>query len=679
MNYWTLQWPAFLLLYGLLPGLGYLIIRSQKQRKQALHLLGQSSSSHQSNAHLLRFCALVCLIFALARPGYNPQALYQQDSGRDVVIALDVSRSMLAADLQPNRLEVAKQGVRDLLTSLTNQRVGLIVYGGSASILCPLTHDHNFVRYMLEQAGSHSVDFGGTQLQAAIEKAIDQVFDASNLANSDLIILSDGGNHASTENRIAELIDSNGILTHIIGLGDPNKASAIEIKDENDQMVFIQYKDQIVRTKLEDSALKSLAAKSTWIQYHAMGTTAFDLGRLYSQQVEPAYNSPNNTTTNRYRYQELAPYLIALSVILLFLSHKPLPKKFARIIRICLPLMFLLPQCDKLSAAIGASENQAAIAHMRKGEFEAAATQLEALYLDLEARHAPASQLAVIQYNLGLAWSQQSLQLESLEAQLALTTRAQTAFLRAKRWQPRLQQASGQIDQIADRISSIQQTLAAQSQAEQQQANQMSELLNLLETLLATQLSIREQFTEQRFQAAKLVLQQQAAIQDALYIKTLLENLQSTIQLSKHPNKSELDVLSEAKNELSRCQLQQETLAQFIPNYPQRPIVCIELTRAIETRIQRMIELFSVSSMESDAFDTEWSELDENYTKSDSDESAQSSSSNSTGDFAQSPVMQALPNPNYSAETILLEEQGSQQFRRQQRKAGKAAKVERDY
>lgn len=679
MNYWTLQWPAFLLLYGLLPGLGFLIIRSQKQRKQALHLLGRSSSSHQSNAHLLRFCALVYLIFALARPGYNPQALYQQDSGRDVVIALDVSRSMLAADLQPNRLEVAKQGVRDLLTSLTNQRVGLIVYGGSASILCPLTHDHNFVRYMLEQAGSHSVDFGGTQLQAAIEKAIDQVFDASNLANSDLIILSDGGNHASTENRIAELIDSNGIRTHIIGLGDPNKASAIEIKDENDQIVFIQYKDQIVRSKLEDSALKSLAAKSTWIQYHAMGTTAFDLGRLYSQQVEPAYNSPNNTITNRYRYQELAPYLIVLSVILLFLSHKPLPKKFTRIIRVCSPLMFLLPQCDKLSAAIGASENQAAIAHMQKGEFETAATQLEALYLDLEARHAPASQLAVIQYNLGLAWSQQSLQLESLEAQLALTTRAQTAFLRAKRWQPRLQQASGQIDQIADRISSIQQTLAAQSQAEQQQANQMSELINLLETLLATQLSIREQFTEQRFQAAKLVLQQQAAIQDALYIKTLLENVQSTIQLSKHPNKSELDVLSEAKNKLSRCQLQQETLAQFIPNYPQRPIVCIELTRAIETRIQRMIELFSVPSMESDAFDTEWSELDEDYTQSDSDESAQSSSSNSTGDFAQSSVMQALPNPNYSAETILLEEQGSQQFRLQQRKAGKAAKVERDY
>ena len=123
----------------------------------------------------------------------------KQEGGRDVVIALDVSRSMLATDLKPSRLAVAKQSVRDLLDALSNQRVGLIVYAGSASILCPLTYDSNFVRYMLEQAGPYSVDFGGSQLQAAIEKAVDQVFNAANFANSDLIILSDGDNHADTE------------------------------------------------------------------------------------------------------------------------------------------------------------------------------------------------------------------------------------------------------------------------------------------------------------------------------------------------------------------------------------------------------------------------------------------------------------------------------------------------
>jgi Mg-chelatase subunit ChlD len=679
MKDWTLQWPAFLLLFGLLPSLAYLIIRAHKQRKHALNLLGQPGSSYQTNAHWIRTCALACLIFALARPGYNPQPLFQQDSGRDVVIALDVSRSMLAADLQPNRLEVAKQGIRDSLKSLTNSRVGLIVYGGSASILCPLTRDHNFIRYMLEHAGSHSVDFGGTQLLAAIEKAIDQVFDASNLTNSDLIILSDGGNPASTEHRIAELIDSSGIHAYIVGLGDPQQASAIEIKDANDQIILIKYKDQIVRTKLEDAALKSLAAKSTGIQYHAIGTSPFDLGRLYSQQVEPSHNSPNSTTTNRYRYQELAPYLIGFSGLLLFLSYKPLSKECTRISGVWLLLMVLIPLCGKLSAAAGASENQAAIARMQLGDLETAATQFEALYLDLEARHAPTSHLAIIQYNLGLTWSQQALHLESLEAQLALTTRAQTAFLRAKRWQPRLQQASGQIDQIADRIRSIEQALTTQSLAEQQQTNQTMELLNLLKTLLATQISIREQFSELPSQAAKLVLQQQAAIQNTRDIKTTLKNLQSIIQSSNPPNKSELDILIEAHSELSRCQMQQATLAQFIPNYPQSPNVCIELTTAIEARIQRVIELFSDPAMESDAFDMKWSELDEDYTQSESDENSQSSSSNYAGDFAQSSVMQALPIPNYSSETILQEEEGSQQFRQQQRKAGKAATVEKDY
>ena len=254
MTYWTLQWPASLTLLGLLPGLVYLIARSQKQRKRAMQHLGQPSSSAGMKAEWLRLWALIFLIIALARPGYNPQPIAQQARGRDVVIALDVSRSMLAADLQPSRLAAAKQSVRDLLKALTNQRVGLVVYAGSASILCPLTYDRNFVRYMLEQAGPYSVDFGGSQLQAVIEKAIDQVFDAQNFANSDLIILSDGDNHAATEAALTEIIHSSELRTLIIGLGDPHEASAIEIKDTNDLSDYIKYKGEIVRSKLEDAA-----------------------------------------------------------------------------------------------------------------------------------------------------------------------------------------------------------------------------------------------------------------------------------------------------------------------------------------------------------------------------------------------------------------------------------------
>lgn len=680
MTYWTLQWPASLALLGLLPGLIYLSIRSDKQRREALQLLGQSNRANRISPHSLRIYALICLIIALARPGYNPQPLAQQARGRDVVIALDVSRSMLAADLQPSRLAVAKQSVRDLLDAVSNQRVGLIAYGGSASILCPLTRDRNFVRYMLEQAGPHSVDFGGSQLQAAIEKALDQVFDATNLANSDLIILSDGGNHADTEQALAEMIQSNELRTHIIGLGDPLEASAIALKDTNDQTVYIKYKGEIVRSKLEDSALTSLAAKSEWIQYHAMATTAFDLGKLYTQQVQPAHNSAQTVSTHRYRYQEVAPYLIGFAGIVLMLSHQRLSPKRAHVLPLWLLLALLCAAAATGHATVGSSQNQAAMASMQQGQFEAAANQFEALYLELMAQAAPASHLAALQYNRGLAWSKQALQIESPQDQLLIYNRAQAAFLLAKRWQPSLLQASGQLDQSAANMKRIQKAIAAQSQAQQQQADQMHALLKLIEALLATQLSIREQFDASPFNFEKSVLQQQAAIQDAGHIKAVLNRLQATSQTSNRmlPT-SPLAVLKKAQNELNRCQAQQEALVKLIPDYPRKPAICLELTSAIELSIRRMIELFSTPSIESDDFDDEWSEMDAPYSLSDSDETGQNLSSSAAGDFAQSSVMQALPIPNYSADTILMEEEGSQQFRQQQRQAAKATKVERDY
>lgn len=679
MTYWTFQWPVSLTLLGLLPGLVYLIVRSQKQRKQAMQLLGQSCSSARIKTDLLRLWALICLIIALARPGYNPQAMAQEARGRDVVIALDVSRSMLAADLQPSRLAVAKQSVRDLLNALSNQRVGLIVYAGSASILCPLTYDRNFVRYMLEQAGTHSVDFGGSQLQAVIEKAIDQVFDAANFANSDLIILSDGGNHATTEAAVAEMIHSSGLRTHIIGLGDPDKASAIVIKDTNDQSDYIKFKGEIVRSKLEDAALTSLASKSEWIHYHAIGTSAFDLGSLYSQQVDPADNQSKAVSTHTYVYQEAAPYFMGFAGILLLLSRQRFLKKSAHMIALWLVLAVQLATAVTGHAADNPDPHQAAFISIKEGRFEAAANQFEALYKNLLDQHASASHLAIVQYNLGLAWSQQASSIETLEDQLLVQNRAQAAFLLAKRWSPGLQQASGQLDQSATNIARIQAALAAQSQAQQQQTDQMGALVNMMEALLAHQISIREQLDQQPFASKKLVLRQQSAIQDAQSIQAVIESLQTQIKSSNLPQKSPLDILSEARKQLTRCQTQQETLVKLIPDYPLKPTTCQELSSAIELHIQRMIELFSTPSMKSDAFDDEWTEMDEQDALSDSDETGQNESHSHAGDFAQSSVMQALPKPNYSAESILMEEKGSQQFRHQQRQAGKAAKVEKDY
>ena len=108
------------------------------RRAELIQAMGGGLSTHRRLRDTLRVAAFVLLVLALARPGYAPEKLSISRSGRDVVFALDVSQSMLAEDVAPSRLEVAKQAVRDALNTFSNERVSLVVYAGSATILCPL-------------------------------------------------------------------------------------------------------------------------------------------------------------------------------------------------------------------------------------------------------------------------------------------------------------------------------------------------------------------------------------------------------------------------------------------------------------------------------------------------------------------------------------------------------------
>ncbi|MDP4694709.1 MAG: VWA domain-containing protein, partial [Opitutales bacterium] len=176
MSEFVFQWPLVLVLLVLTIPLFWLLAHARKRRRELIEAMSGGHNTHRKLRDVLRFAAFVLLILALAKPGYAPIAEATSRTGRDIVFAIDVSQSMLARDALPSRLEVAKQGVRDALQTLSNERVGLIVYAGSASSLCPLTYDYDFVRFMLDQANTRTVDFGGTTVQAAVEKAVDQVF-----------------------------------------------------------------------------------------------------------------------------------------------------------------------------------------------------------------------------------------------------------------------------------------------------------------------------------------------------------------------------------------------------------------------------------------------------------------------------------------------------------------------
>ncbi|WPJ95671.1 VWA domain-containing protein [Coraliomargarita algicola] len=317
MSDFVFQWPAALALLLLTLPLIALLRYARQQRLAVIQTMGGQRPTHRRLRDILRVLAFVALVLALARPGYAPRMESTSRTGRDVVFALDVSRSMLAQDVSPSRLEVAKQGIRDALEQFTNQRVGLIVYGGSASILCPLTHDYAFARYMLEQAHPRSVDFGGTTIQSAIEKAVDQVFIAGREEVQDLIILTDGEDNGSHFENALDRLKQSAVDTLLIGIGDPNTGSPIPITDEKGDTTFLAQNGSTVYTQLDDEALRALAAGSTRIQYLPVGTTPFNLGKLYQDYAQDLPVDANDNENGIRIYQEAAPYLLILALLLL--------------------------------------------------------------------------------------------------------------------------------------------------------------------------------------------------------------------------------------------------------------------------------------------------------------------------------------------------------------------------
>src|SRR5262245_10354754 len=146
-------------------------------------------------AALLTSLGATCI--ALARPGWDPTPQKILRSGRDVAVLLDVSRSMLAEDLKPNRLERAKIAVRDLLDAAQGDRVGIIAFAGSASVRCPLTTDYSFARLALDNLSPETVPLGGTLIGDAIRAALDDLFKDGQDRFRDIVLITDGEDHDS--------------------------------------------------------------------------------------------------------------------------------------------------------------------------------------------------------------------------------------------------------------------------------------------------------------------------------------------------------------------------------------------------------------------------------------------------------------------------------------------------
>ena len=192
----------------------------------------RSSSPRRWAAILCLGLAGACLVVALMRPQWGLTFHRTPRIGAQIMVCLDVSRSMLAEDTAPNRLERAKAEILDMLAFLEGDQVGLIAFAGKASVLCPLTPDFGFFRLILDDAGPHSVGLGGTNLSMPLRKALDG-FRGDSEASRVVMLITDGEDHAQHAGDledVAKLAAERGIKVIAIGFGD-EQGSRIEYTD----------------------------------------------------------------------------------------------------------------------------------------------------------------------------------------------------------------------------------------------------------------------------------------------------------------------------------------------------------------------------------------------------------------------------------------------------------------
>ena len=241
--------------------------RAQRKfsNKNLLSQLAPNTSRFKSILKLVfLIIGLSFLIISLTNPKMGTKLQTVKREGVDVVFALDVSKSMLAEDIAPNRLKKSKQIISKIIERLGSDRVGIIIYAGNAYPLLPITTDHAAAKMFLQNANPDLVSSQGTAINEALDLAR-TYYNNDDQTNRFLIIISDGEDHQEETKQVAQNISNEGVKVYTIGVGSEN-GGPIPIK-LNGQLIGYKKdsKGQTVITKRTENVLKDIADVSNGI------------------------------------------------------------------------------------------------------------------------------------------------------------------------------------------------------------------------------------------------------------------------------------------------------------------------------------------------------------------------------------------------------------------------------
>ena len=310
------------------------------QRKWAWRQFGGSSLADQLAASVrplrrywkagLTVIVALLLAISLAGPRTEGGTRTVERTGIDLIIALDVSLSMTAEDVAPNRLERAKNSIRDLLNTLSGDRVGLVLFAGDGFVQCPLTTDYDAVRLFLDVADPSALATPGTNLHAAFRAAqqafastADPTAEAAAATGAPMpsrtravLFVSDGENHVGEATRVAQQARENDIVLFSAGVGG-QEGARIPLYDQGQQIGFKKdNQGEIVQTRLHEESLTTLAQDGAYFQISQSPAALTNL-KTYLTRL----NRTSLGTEQVETYDERFQWPLAAALLLLVLER----------------------------------------------------------------------------------------------------------------------------------------------------------------------------------------------------------------------------------------------------------------------------------------------------------------------------------------------------------------------
>lgn len=315
--------PAIILLY-----IGVIVWQRSAQKKFAdsklLKKLSPDRSYFKTGLKVLVICiAMVLLIVGLVNPKIGTKLETVKREGVDVVFAIDVSKSMLAEDIAPNRIDKSKQLVTQIINNLGSDRIGIIAYAGSAYPQLPITTDYSSAKLFLSQMNTDMLSSQGTAIGEAIELA-QTYYNDEEQTNRVLFIISDGEDHVGQSSSIAEKANAEGIRIFTIGVGN-TEGGPIPLKRNGIVQSYKKDKNgETVITKLDDSTLKEIAAQANGEYIDGSNTATV---------VETVQNLLNSMDKKEFEAKQFADFedqfqwFLGIGLLLLFLDIFLLDRK----------------------------------------------------------------------------------------------------------------------------------------------------------------------------------------------------------------------------------------------------------------------------------------------------------------------------------------------------------------